>query len=180
MEWRERQRPIEPIGARGRNRTTNSISISARAMHPFECAELLQSLDRTAPHAAEQLAEALGGLPRVGTDFLGFRLCGELGRGAFGRVYLARQGDLADRLVTLKVSADVSGESRALAQLQHTNIVPIYSVHRRGPLHAVCMPYLGATTLADSLASIRSQAVLPKSGNDLLSTLHSKKSAAGG
>ena len=142
---------------------------------PPECAELLQSLDRTAPHAAEQLAEALAGLPQVGTDFLGFRLCGELGRGAFGRVYLARQGDLADRLVTLKVSADVSGESRALAQLQHTNIVPIYSVHRRGPLHAVCMPYLGATTLADALASIRSQAVLPKTGDDLLSTLHSKK-----
>jgi eukaryotic-like serine/threonine-protein kinase len=142
---------------------------------PPECALLLQSLDRTAPHRAQQLAEALGGLPRPGTDFLGFRICSELGRGAFGRVYLARQGDLADRLVTLKVSADVSGESRALAQLQHTNIVPIYSVHRRGPLHAVCMPYLGATTLADTLASIRSQAVLPKSGNDLLSTLHSKK-----
>ena len=37
------------------------------------------------------------------------------------------------------------------------------------------MPYFGATTLADSLASIRSQPILPRSGDDLLSTLHSKK-----
>src|SRR4051794_30602537 len=34
-------------------------------------------------------------MPEVGGEFLGFRLIGELGRGAFGRVYLARQGDLA-------------------------------------------------------------------------------------
>ena len=108
-----------------------------------EEAELIRSLDRTDPHAAERLAEAVSRLPRVGTDFLGFRLCSELGKGAFGRVFLARQGDLADRPVALKVSADVVGETQALARLQHTNIMPIYSVHRRGPLQAVCMPYLG-------------------------------------
>ena len=73
--------------------------------------------------------------------FLGFRLCSELGRDAFGRVFLAQQGDLADRPVALKVSADVAGESHVLARLQHTNVVPIFSVHRRGPLQAVCMPF---------------------------------------
>jgi serine/threonine protein kinase/tetratricopeptide (TPR) repeat protein len=140
--------------------------------------ELLRTLDRDDPHAAERLAEALAGLPRAGTDFLGFRLCGELGRGAFGRVFLARQGDLADRLVALKVSADVAGESHALARLQHTNIVPIYSVHRRGPLQAVCMPYLGATTLADTLDSLRSQATLPRSGDGLLSSWRTRNRAA--
>lgn len=149
---------------------------------PAAHAELLRSLDRTDPHAAERLADALTGLPRVDTDFLGFHLCGELGRGAFGRVFLARQGGLADRLVALKVSADVAGESDALARLQHTNVVPIYSVHRRGPLQAVCMPYLGATTLADTLASVRSQATLPNSGEGHLSSIRSRRvpSAAGG
>ena len=90
-------------------------------------------------------------LPEAGTEFLGFRLVEELGRGAFGRVFLARQGDLAGRPVALKVAADIVGESQTLAQLQHTNIVPIYSVHRAGPLQAVCMPYFGRTTLADVL-----------------------------
>jgi serine/threonine protein kinase/tetratricopeptide (TPR) repeat protein len=145
---------------------------------PLAHAELLRTLDRTDPHAAELLADALGGLPRAGDEFLGFRLCSELGRGAFGRVFLARQGDLADRLVALKVSADVAGESHALARLQHTNIVPIYSVHRRGPLHAVCMPYLGATTLADTLSTLRSHAELPRSGEGLLSSIRFRKVVA--
>jgi hypothetical protein len=140
---------------------------------PAEQAELLRSLDRMDPHAAERLAAAVTGFPKVGTDFLDFHLCGELGRGAFGRVFLARQGDLAGRLVALKVSADVVGEMQALAQLQHTNIVSIYSIHRRVPLQAVCMPYLGATTLHDTLSSLRSQAALPKSGDGLLSTQRS-------
>jgi serine/threonine protein kinase/tetratricopeptide (TPR) repeat protein len=145
---------------------------------PGAHAELLRSLDRTDPRAAERLAEALVGMPRAGRDFLGFRLCEELGRGAFGRVFLARQGDLADRLVALKVSADVAGESHALARLQHTNVVPIYSVHRCGALQAVCMPYLGATTLADTLTALKSQESLPRSGAGLVSSLRSRKPMA--
>jgi serine/threonine protein kinase/Flp pilus assembly protein TadD len=146
--------------------------------NPEAQAEMLRSLDRTDPHAAERLADALAGLRRVDVEFLGFRLCGELGRGAFGRVFLARQGDLGNRLVALKVSADVTGESHALARLQHTNIVPIYSVHRQGSLQAVCMPYLGVTTLADTLSNIRSQAILPRSGEGLVSSLETKNPAA--
>src|SRR3954453_11298600 len=86
-------------------------------------------------------------LPEVGSEFLGFRLIGELGRGAFGRVYLARQGDLASRPVALKVTPQLLDESQSLAQLQHTNIVPIYSIHRAEPYQAVCMPYFGDFTL---------------------------------
>src|SRR5919201_534794 len=79
------------------------------------------------PELARRLAEGEAALPPVGADFLGFRLVDELGRGAFSRVYLARQADLADRLVALKVSVELSGEPQVLARLQHTNIVPIYS-----------------------------------------------------
>src|SRR5207249_12003510 len=108
-------------------------------------ARLFLDLHRSDPQAAHRLAMALTVMPDVGTEFLGFRLVGELGRGALGRVYLAQQGELANRQVVLKVSPDVSGESQTLAQLQHTNVVPIYSVHRAEPLQAVCMPYFGAT-----------------------------------
>jgi serine/threonine protein kinase/tetratricopeptide (TPR) repeat protein len=116
-------------------------------------------------------------LPEAGDRFLDFRLRQELGRGAFGRVFLAEQEPMAGRPVALKVTADALGETNALAQLQHTNIVPIYSVHRRGPLHAVCMPYLGSTTLADVIAGLNGGRTLPDSGQWLLSTLTERKSA---
>ncbi len=115
-------------------------------------------------------------LPDAGSTFLGFQLCAELGRGAFARVFLARQGDLGNRYVALKIAPDIVGEAQALIQLQHTHIVPIYSVHRAGPLQAICMPYFGGTTLADVLQKLRGRGVLPDSGKDLVQTLAGPKS----
>src|SRR5262249_45532420 len=94
-----------------------------------------------------------------------------------GKVYLAQQGDLANRRIVLKVASDLRGEARHLAQLQHTHIVPIYSVHHARPLMAVCMPYLGSTTLAHVLKTLQGQTTLPTSGKALLSTLTSVRSA---
>jgi serine/threonine protein kinase/Tfp pilus assembly protein PilF len=139
-------------------------------------ARLFCDLHRSDAHAAERLAEGLARLPEVGDAFLGFRLEAELGRGAFGRVYLARQGELADRLVALKVSAEIGAEPQMLARLQHTHIVPIYSCHRAGPLQAVCMPYFGSTTLADVLRDLNARHRLPDSGRELVSTLNDRKS----
>lgn len=84
-----------------------------------------------------------------GESFGGFRLRRELGRGSFGRVFLAEQAGLANRSVVLKIGKQLFDESQNLAQLLHTNIVPIYSTHRVGEYQAICMPYLGSTTLAD-------------------------------
>src|SRR5262249_42786445 len=123
-----------------------------------------------------QFSRALGAMPEAGTDFLGFHLIAELGRGAFGKVFLARQGELADRPVALKISSDIRGESRTLAQLQHTNIVPIYSVHHASPFHAVCMPFLGTVTLADVLRGLRDQANLPATARALMDTVNRCKS----
>jgi serine/threonine protein kinase/Flp pilus assembly protein TadD len=109
--------------------------------------------------------------PQVGGEFLGFELVAELGRGAFGRVFLARQASLANRWIALKVSADAGGEPQALAQLQHTHIVPVFSVHRCGSWQAVCMPYLGSTTLADVLDELRGRGSWPDSGIALVSTV---------
>jgi serine/threonine protein kinase/tetratricopeptide (TPR) repeat protein len=128
-------------------------------------------LPHSDPEVAYLLAQALTAMPEVGTSFAGFRLVAELGSGAFGRVYLARQGDLANRLVALKISVDLLGESQTLAQLQHTNIVPIYSVHQAGPFQAVCMPYFGPTTLADVLKDLQGDQTLPESGSRLVQSL---------
>ncbi|MBN9520605.1 serine/threonine protein kinase, partial [bacterium] len=120
--------------------------------------------------AADKLAEVADVLA-AGGEFFGFRLVDEIGRGAYGRVYLAYQGDLAGRPVALKVTLDAAGESRALAQLQHTNIVPIYSFHRAGPFQAVCMPYLGRTTLAAVVRHVRARGSVPLSGKELHTTV---------
>ena len=132
--------------------------------HSRVCDELHRS-----EHAiASQAAQPHTTVPRVGSEFLGFRLLAELGSGAFGRVYLARQGRLADRLVVLKIAPHLFDESRTLAQLQHAHIVPIYSVHQADAFQAVCMPFLGTTTLADMLSDLRGQSDLPHSGRYLL------------
>jgi serine/threonine protein kinase/tetratricopeptide (TPR) repeat protein len=127
-----------------------SSLVSATASRPNGCGAA------AAPgNAADYLARAAVTFPKPGSDFCGFQLVKEIGRGAFGRVYLAHQHDLAGRPVALKLSADLVDEWRWLAQLQHPNIVPIYSVHRAGALQGLCMPYLGSVTLADVLAALR-------------------------
>ena len=108
----------------------------------------------TAP-AAPAATTVRAAFPRVGETFLGFELVSELGSGAFGKVFFARQLGLAGRPVALKVTTRPTAEPQQLAKLGHANIVPIYSVHDAAPLQAVCMPYLGARTLADVVGPYR-------------------------
>jgi len=136
--------------------------------------EWLHELSRTDPASASRIAGATRELPEIGDQFLNFELVGELGRGAFGRVFLARQGDLANRFVALKVTAQISDEPQRLAQLQHTNIVPIYSLHQLGALQAVCMPFLGPNTLADVLQSFQARRSTSLSGRVFASTMEAR------
>lgn len=138
-------------------------------------AQLFREVHKANPADAERLARAIVSFPAVGSQFLGFQLLHELGRGAFGRVYLAAQPELANRLVALKVASDIFGESQTLAQLQHTNIVPIHSVHKASPFQAVCMPFFGSATLADLLHNLRAEGQLHWSGKVLISTLNDRK-----
>ena len=109
--------------------------------------------------------------PTIGEELCGFRLLTELGRGVYSRVFLARQGDLSGRFVVLKVARGLFGESQLLAQLQHTNIVPIYSTHRADKLEVLCMPYFGSLTLQHLVNSFTKRGELPSSGHELITTL---------
>lgn len=153
-----------------------AANVGAESHLAPEQTRFVQQLEQVDAASAQLLSQALATLPAIGSDFLDFRLVAELGEGAYGRVYLAQQKPLADRFVALKVAANLSGEARHLAQLQHTNVVPLYSVHQAGPLQATCMPYFGPTTLASVLKVLRGRASLPASGQDLLSTLNEHKS----
>jgi serine/threonine protein kinase/Flp pilus assembly protein TadD len=121
------------------------------------------------------IAQAQTLLPNVGDTFLHFRLIDLLGEGAVGKVYLAEQAELADRYVALKISTDLLGEPAKLARLQHSAIMPVYSVHEADGLQAVCMPFFGRTTLADWCQSLGTMPTVPSSGQYLVSTLKSKR-----
>ena len=91
-------------------------------------------------------------VPTVGGRWYGFQIVELLGRGTFGKTFRAQQTALANRDVVLKFSRLNQREAWRLAQLQHTHIVPVLSVHEYGDHCAICMPYLGRRTLADVLA----------------------------
>lgn len=109
--------------------------------------------------------------PVAGDRFAEFELFEEIGRGAFGVVFIAQQAELANRTVVLKISPISSIESDRLAQLQHTNIVPIFSIHREGPLQAICMPLLGRSTLANAISNGSTSTRSFVSAQDFISTI---------
>jgi eukaryotic-like serine/threonine-protein kinase len=97
--------------------------------------------------------------PEAGETIADFVLVEELGRGAFARVFLAKERELADRPVALKVSRRGSREPQTLARLQHTHIVPVHShrIDATTGLHLLCMPYFGRITLSRVLADPKVQ-----------------------
>lgn len=89
----------------------------------------------------------------------GYKLVRELGRGAMGSVYLARQISL-DRNVALKVIqsqwarepafvARFTREAYAAAQLTHHNVVQIYDMGAEGEVNYFSMEYVNGQSLAD-------------------------------
>ena len=114
-------------------------------------------------------------MPRVGDIVLGFKLVDKLGEGGFGSVFLGEQLGLAARPVALKFTSRANHEPERLASLQHTNIVPVYSVHTMPPIQVLCMPYLGRQTLHDVLQMVSETKMLPATGAGLLSTLNGFK-----
>jgi tRNA A-37 threonylcarbamoyl transferase component Bud32 len=94
-----------------------------------------------------------------------FEILSDLGVGAFGTVYKARDTEL-DRVVALKVprAGDLSSgedqdrflrEARSAAQLRHPNIVPLYEVGQAKGMPYLVSGYVQGVTLADLLTARR-------------------------
>jgi hypothetical protein len=170
----------DSIGAR---RSTSMLENSNRYLQASAGSEVDEPTRQVEDHYVdaarksekERAEDRKRAFPEIGGSFGDFRITGLLGKGAFGRVYLAEQTDLAGRQVALKLTFAGGAEHERLARLQHTNIVPIYSVHQCPPLSAICMPYCGATTLADLIRSVRRQSGRPGSGRVVVSTLADRR-----
>ena len=100
-------------------------------------------------------------LPKLGN----LELLEVVGRGAFGRVYRARDTEL-DRIVAVKVPRSGTfsteededrfvREARTVAQLSHPGIVPVYEVGRGEPLPYIVTQFIQGVTLADALTTHR-------------------------
>lgn len=127
----------------------------------LECHHLLRS-EPAAPQ-----------FPSAGQSLGELELISELGRGALGRVFLASQPTLSDRLLAVKVTARTGQEHLSLARLQHTHIVPLYSIQDfpESNLRAMCMPYLGGSTWSAVLQALHSQPMHRRSGQKIVNHL---------
>jgi serine/threonine protein kinase/TPR repeat protein len=134
---------------------------------------LLEFQDLVAEDIDVRLLKSQLRWPEPGSSFLQFELIAELGRGTFGRVFLASEPALGDRLVVVKVAPHGKEEAEILGRLQHANIVPIHSVQddKRTGLTAFCMPYWGKATLGDVLDRILATPGLPQRADAILNAV---------
>lgn len=94
----------------------------------------------------------------VGDSVDDFELRVELGRGAFGVVFLAIQRSM-QRLVALKMSANRGTEAQVLAQLEHPNIVRVYDrrVMAEQDLQLFYMQYVRGGTLQGAIRYVHAR-----------------------
>lgn len=117
----------------------------------------------------------------------GFAVLHEIGRGAMGVVYLARQQSLGGRAVALKVLSEGSAgsarardrfqrEANAVARLRHPNIVGVHDVVREGPIIAMAMEVVEGASL-QSLIDALGQSQSPLTSDDVRRLLGAGESA---
>jgi serine/threonine protein kinase len=127
---------------------------------------LTEGFASAAGDAAEELAP--------GTVLGDFEIIREVGKGAFARVYKARQVSL-ERVVALKVTAAraealTEREARNMAALSHDHIVPVFALTdepgRR--LRLVAMPFVEGPTLAKVISELRALPPEDRLGSSIL------------
>lgn len=113
----------------------------------------LEKMDDSRPYDARLAFKSLDAeWPEPGFVVGDFEIQEPIGAGSFSRVYLAIQNSIGKRRVVLKFTSMPQQEPEWLGRFQHSNIVPVYSVHKWNDLSVLCMPYCGRLTLADLLS----------------------------
>src|SRR3954447_13720943 len=110
--------------------------------HPFLRAHSAYDWCNGDPGPTKKLRQAIGphslqsifGVPQVDDVVADCVLVADLGSGSSGQVFLARQIELANRPLVLKITAAAHEEHLNLARLQHTHIMPIFWATKLGEL----------------------------------------------
>ena len=120
---------------------------------------------------SDAMERALGELT-VGETVGDFDLIMQLGRGAFARVFLARQRTL-QRLVAVKVSADKGTEPQTLAQLDHDYIVRVFDqrILPEEGLRLLYMQYIPGGTLQPVVRRVKDRPANKRTGLLLLDVI---------
>lgn len=100
----------------------------------------------------ELLDPPVGPWPVTEDRFEGLDVLVELGRGTFGRAYLAFD-PATDRLCVLKLTTGRSVEARVIGRLVHLHVIDVYWARAVEGRTAVCMPFVGVSTLADVISA---------------------------
>jgi len=117
---------------------------------------------------------------QVGDTVDDFELRAELGRGAFGVVFLAIQRSM-QRMVALKISANRGTEAQVLAQLEHAHIVRVYDrrVIEEKDLQLFYMQYVRGGTLHGALRYVHGHDPQEWSGKLLMEAIDRTLDAVG-
>ena len=99
----------------------------------------------------------IGQMPRVGSEFAGYRIQGLLGRGGMSVVYRADNPRLGNEVALKVLSAELSEndafrerfvrESRLAASINHPNIIPIYDAGEYDGLLYIAMRFVEGSDL---------------------------------
>jgi len=130
---------------------------------PQSAAEFLEGIDETRRAMSTAPARASFGIEEAlaGHTLGAYRLVEKLGRGGMATVYKAYEPTL-DRYVAVKVlpqhfAADPTfrtrfrREAKAIARLNHPNIVPVFNFGEAGDLTYIAMQYVEGGTLKETL-----------------------------
>ncbi len=128
-----------------------ALEASELEMLPVSATSSNQSTLQSSVHSFKALPSKLGP----------YQILGEFARGGMGIIYKARHADL-DRIVALKViksgqlasQSELSrfhNEAKAIASLDHPNIVPVFEVGEHSGFHYLAMPFIDGENLADRI-----------------------------
>ncbi|MFG2189352.1 serine/threonine-protein kinase [Nocardia iowensis] len=160
-----------------RRRAGSSVRVEEyTAAYPAQAEQLSEMLATDDYHSTMMSAAEPVRLDDIeaGQKIDDFDLMTGLGRGAFARVFLARQRSM-QRLVAVKISRDKGSEPQTLAQLDHDYIVRVFDqrVLESRKLRLLYMQYVPGGTLFTVLERVRVTPPEQRNGTLLLDVIDS-------